>query len=309
MGQLFRQTLFGGFKKKDVITYLETSAAQHKTELQAQESRLEQLQAKETALQRLLQEAQVESYTMRSQLTKAQEQATALQREADDAENRGAQARTRARELEEQLRQAEETARTQLCQLEEKLAMAAEDAADQALAAEARAQEFRGLEEQLAEKQREAETLRQTLEERTNDLDRCRELLEQLQNSGNPQQHACREPFGAQSMPAFRPDELRELRRELDRMRDSYDNLMLSMLGCGGHRIPVQEDPAQRSLLENINGQMDRALAYLERLVACRENPTEQQPAPRPQEAEAVKETEKKPVTLDEILRLVRGIK
>lgn len=281
MGKLFRKTLFGGFCKKDVIAYLENISAQNKS---LQQSHAEELQAQNEqadALRQQLQEAEVQMQMLRQQIAQAEDHAAALRREADNAENRGAEARVRAKELEKQLMQMQ-------MQSDEKAT----------------------LEAQCQALQEELELRQQALEMQTDALAFQQAENEKLQTAYNALQQQRQE---AQRVVMQEPhlEELLYLRREIERMRDSYDALMRQMWGYNWQREPAQSNPMNyRDLLDK----MDRALNCLEQLVSCRECRAD---APVSAETAAVgepaesgkKDAPKKALALEEILRLVRNKK
>lgn len=318
MGKLFRKTLFGGFRKKDVIAYLETAAAQRKEDLREAESNLQALQSEQEALQAQLEEVRAEREDLQQQLTQAQEHAAALRREADNAENRGAEARVRGAELEAQLAQAREaleTLQNTVAELEEQGAEAGM-LSTQLAQTEYQCQVLQARQEELQETLREKEEVVAGLQAAYDKLQQEHTALQQAHAALGQQRQApdAAVPPVPPVPPELPPRELTDLRRELERMRDSYEALMLSMLGCGRQREPLQaERDRQQDLLTSISRQMDRVLECLEQLVGCRDRGEEpQQPAPVQEKPEAPadgrKQGEKKAVTLEEILRLVRGV-
>ena len=100
-------------------------------------------------------------------------------------------------------------------------------------------------------------------------------------------------------------EDLLYLRREIQRMRDSYDALVLSVLS--GSRQPDAETERREDLLVTINHQMDRALGYLEKLVDLQDAQPEEPAKAQPTAQRVQKERERLPMTMEEILRMVRG--
>ncbi len=306
MAKLFRKSLLGGFRKKDVITYIEASAAKQKEELQEFEARLQELQSREEELQKLLQDAESGTESLKEQLAQAQEQAAGLRKEADSAENRGAEARIRVQALEEELAAAKaegETLRADATKLQGR-AEALESLTLRCQGLEARCA---ALQQELDERQRQLEELRDALAFQQAESDRLQKgyaaLLQQRPEYpvAAPRQEVRASAPAAQA----EQEDLLYLRREIQRMRDSYDALVLSVLS--GSRQPDAEAERRQDLLVTINHQMDRALGYLEKLVDlqdCQQSePAKAEPVSQPSQ----KESEKLPVTLEEILRLVRG--
>ena len=299
MGKLFRKALFGGFHKKDVIAYLEDTAAKQKEERQTQESDLQALNAQLDDLRQQLQTAEAGNHALQQQLLQAQEQAAALRREADSAENRGAEARVRASKLEEQLAQEKEECaqlKAMVAQLNQQLENA-----------EALIQQKDELESRCVALQADLDAREQLLEEQADALACQQAECEKLQKAYTVMLQQREEQERRPMMQESRVEDLLYLRREIERMRDSYDVLMRQILGCNLRREPVQADTADyRNLLEK----MDRALLCLEQLLANKEASEEETPAAEEVMKEtSAKTTVKKSVTLDEILKLVRNKK
>ena len=85
MDNKFRGTAFGGFKRRDVIDYLERSAAEHNEQLTCMQAQVEQAQKEQDELEKRIGElnAQVEALTeeaaQAAQLPAAQEEIRRLQ--------------------------------------------------------------------------------------------------------------------------------------------------------------------------------------------------------------------------------------
>ena len=297
MGKLFRKSLFGGFHKKDVIAYIESSAAKQKEDLQFCETELQQVQAQEAELRKQLQVAEADVVVLKTQLMQAQEHNAALRREADSAENRGAEARIRVQALEQELAAVKaegEDLRKDLSKLQETdTALEAQCARNQALETRCAM-----LQNELDARQNRLEELQDALAFQQAENGRLQESYAALL-----QKQAERPVMAAQQSCAAQPtqEDLLYLRREMQRMRDSYDALVLSVLGNGRH--PEGDAQCRQDLLVTINHQMDQALDYLEKLVNLREEASVQPAKVQP----VRKETEKKSATLEEILRMVRG--
>lgn len=297
MGKLFRKSLFGGFHKKDVIAYIESSAAKQKEELRFCETELQQMQAMEEELRMQLQMAESDAAMLKTQLMQAQEHNAALRREADSAENRGAEARIRAQALEQELAAVKaecEELRSNLSKLQE---------AEAAL--EAQCVRNQALETRCATLQNELDARQRRLEELQDALAFQQSENERLQGNYTAllQKQAENPVMTARQSCAAQPaqEDLLYLRREMQRMRDSYDALVLSVLGNGRH--PEGDAQCRQDLLVTINRQMDQALDYLEKLVNLRA----EEPA-QPVKVQPVrKDPEKKSAALEEILRMVRG--
>lgn len=293
MGKLFRTALFGGFHKKDVLTYLETAAEERSRGLSQQEALQQESAAKESALTEELRRAETVAEDLRQQLAQAQEHTAALRREADAAENRGAEARIRLRALEEELAAAQ-SAQALLPQVQEDLRVCTE-ARDELM----QAQEI--LQAQFSALQYEAEGRLQRLEEQRNALSCQQAEYEKLQQDYTALLQRQTTPTVSASS-AVREEELLYLRKEIERMRDSYDILLRQMLNCGLQREVAQPDPGSyRNLLEK----MDRALECLEQLLACNTHPCQSAQTETATAAEPQRQ-EKRTVSLDDILRLVR---
>ncbi len=304
MGKLFRKALFGGFRKKDVITYLENTAAQRKEEQQTQEGTLRELNAQTDDLRQQLQAAESGIEALQQLLVQAQDHAAALRREADNAENRGAEARVRVQELEGQLTREQEE--------KEMLQSTVAQLSGQVENMEALSQQNEALTARCTDLQAGLDAREQILEEQADGLAYQQAEYDKLQKAYTALLQQRQEMEQRPVVQESRVEELLYLRREIERMRDSYDALMRQMLGCNLRREPVQADTADyRNLLEK----MDRALMCLEQLVACKECRAEESaakaeaPVKEEPAKPAVKESVKKAVTLEEILKLVRSKK
>jgi chromosome segregation ATPase len=227
----------------------------------------------------------------------AQEHNAALRREADSAENRGAEARIRVQALEQELAAVKaegEDLRKDLSKLQETdTALEAQHVRNQALETRCAM-----LQNELDARQNRLEELQDALAFQQAENGRLQESYAALL-----QKQAERPVMAAQQSCAAQPtqEDLLYLRREMQRMRDSYDALVLSVLGNGRH--PEGDAQCRQDLLVTINHQMDQALDYLEKLVNLREEASVQPAKVQP----VRKETEKKSATLEEILRMVRG--
>ncbi len=303
MAKLFRKSMFGGFHKQDVIEYIESSAAKQKEAQDELEARLQEQQGKEKDLLFLLQDSRLSVVSLKEQLAQAQDQAASLRKEADSAENRGAEARIRVQELEEALAAAKaesETLREEASKQQD-CTEAMESLATRCQGLEARCT---ALQHELDERQRQLEDLKDALAFQQAENDRLQKgYAAMLQRPVYP----AAEPRQEFRAPAAQVDQedLLHLRREIQRMRDSYDALVLSVLS--GNRQPDTETERREDLLVTINHQMDRALGYLEKLVDLQDAQPEEPAKVQPVTQHFQKEREKLPMSLEEILRMVRG--
>ena len=303
MAKLFRKSMFGGFHKQDVIEYIEASSAKQKEAQDELEARLQEQQGKEKDLLFLLQDSRLSVVSLKEQLAQAQEQAASLRKEADSAENRGAEARIRVQELEEALAAAKAEGDT--------LREEASKQQDCTEAMEALATRCQGLEGRCAALQhdldeRQMEELKDALAFQQAENDRLQKgYTAMLQRPVYPAAEPRQEFRAPVTTMQAEQEDLLYLRREIQRMRDSYDALVLSVLS--GSRQPDAETERREDLLVTINHQMDRALGYLEKLVDLQDAQSEE-PAKAQSTAQHVqKERERLPMTMEEILRMVRG--
>ena len=305
MAKLFRKSMFGGFHKQDVIEYIEASSAKQKEAQDELEARLQEQQGKEKDLLFLLQDSRLSVVSLKEQLAQAQEQATSLRKEADSAENRGAEARIRVQELEEALAAAkaegdtlrEEVSKQQDC-----------TEAMEALATRCQGLEGRcaALQHDLDERQRQMDELKDALAFQQAENDRLQKgYAAMLQRPVYPAAEPRQEFRAPVTTMQAEQEDLLYLRREIQRMRDSYDALVLSVLS--GNRQPDAETERREDLLVTINHQMDRALGYLEKLVDLQDAQPEEPAKAQPVAQHIQKERERLPMTMEEILRMVRG--
>lgn len=108
MGKKFRRSLFGGFRKKDVIAYLEAAAGQRQTELRQRDLQVEDLQNKLAEITLRLEETQQAQQDSETRLHEAevllpQQEATLKAKEAA-LETAGQRLRQTQEELREQTR-------------------------------------------------------------------------------------------------------------------------------------------------------------------------------------------------------------
>ncbi len=180
MGKAFRTALFGGFRKKDVIAYLErlSGPAGFDGTLQGVEAEEPDRAAEQAErMQELANELAAREETcceLQSALAGTQDELEGIRPRLQHSEERAAALENRTRELEEALEEALQGVRARLAELEEERA-ARQNAQQAALASAQRVQQ---LEAELSEQKR-----------------RCEELMEQRWNAMEKQrQESCRVP-------------------------------------------------------------------------------------------------------------------